>query len=166
MGKETKKNATFIDAMNDEKTSIKDQLKNMNTMSEEVREMATERMKKEEAEAQADELVRMSKRAVYTNLRLKIEAAYLKDATKHMADSRNKSLELLNQLKDGKLTPTQYQNELDKHVEEVMKKIQDTGKERRENLKELQSSAVAYWSFGWDSPFQKINRAFEDGRRG
>lgn len=159
---------SIMDMISDlESGSVTENLANVNTMEAEVREMAENKMKEEEKKEKADELVRITKRAVYTNIRLKVEASYTKHAYDIMAAARNKSLELLNELKEGKITPTKYESELEKMIDEQIKEVNKCGVTRRGNMKELNNSYVgsAYYSYAWNNPFQRLNRAIEDQKR-
>ena len=170
MVKETKaaaKTSSIMDMINDlEGSTVSENLAAANTMEAEVREMAETKMKEEEKKEKADHLIRITKRAVYTNIRLKIEAKYQNDASKVMAEARNKSLELLKDLKEGKVTPTQYDDKLNELINEQIKNVEKAGKERRTNLQELENSYVGggYYSYSWNNPFSKINRAIENNK--
>ena len=170
MAKETKaaaKTSSIIDMINDlEGSTVSENLAAANAMEAEVREMAETKMKEEEKKEKADQLIRITKRAVYTNIRLKIEAKYQNDTSKVMAEARNKSLELLKDLKDGKVTPTQYDDKLNELINEQIKNVEKAGKERRTSLQELESSYVGggYYSYSWNNPFSKINRAIENNK--
>lgn len=162
-GAEKAKNS-IIDMINNLDGSVSDNLKNANTMEAEVREMAENKMKEEEKKEKADELVRITKRAVYTNVRLCIEAKYTKDTKEVMDTARNKSLTLLNDLKEGKITAVQYENELEKMIDEQIKEVSKCGEARRNDMKELNNSYVGggYYSFTWSNPFNRLNRAIEN----
>jgi len=165
--KEESKKTSIMDMINNLDGSVSDNLKQANSMEAEVREMAENKMKEEEKKEKANELIRITKRAVYTNIRLKIDAKYTKDTKEVMDAARNKSLELLNDLKEGKLTPSQYESELEKMIDEQIKKVQECGKSRREDMNELHNSYVSseYYSFSWNNPFNRLNRAIEDNKR-
>ena len=158
---------SIIEMINNLDGSVSDNLKSANTMEAEVREMAENKMKEEEKKEKADELIRITKRAVYTNVRLCIEAKYTKDTKEIMDTARNKSLALLNDLKEGKITATKYESELEKMIDEQIKEVSKCGDARREDMKELNNSYVgsAYWSFSWSNPFNRLNRAIEDNKR-
>ena len=155
---------SIIEMINNLDGSVSDNLKSANTMEAEVREMAENKMKEEEKKEKADELIRITKRAVYTNVRLCIEAKYTKDTKEIMDTARNKSLALLNDLKEGKITATKYESELEKMIDEQIKEVSKCGDARREDMKELNNSYVgsAYWSFAWSNPFNRLNRAIEN----
>lgn len=161
------KKSSIMDMINNlDGTTVSQDLEATNTMEAEVREMAEAKMKEEEKKEKADELIRITKRAVYTNIRLKIEAKYQKDTNEVMSTARNKSLELLNNLKEGKLTPVKYEDKLNELVNEQIKEIEKAGKKRREDLRELENSYVGggYYSYAWNNPFSKINRAIESNK--
>ena len=168
MAKETKekKSTSIVDMISNLEGSVSENLQNANAMEKEVLEMAENKMKEEEKKEKANELVRMTKRAVYTNIRLKVEAKYTKDSGDVMAEARNKSLELLNNLKEGKLTPSKYEEELEKMIDEKIKEVNKCGEQRRADLKELNRSYVgtAQWEYRWENPFNRLNRAIENNK--
>ena len=164
MAKETKKAMSIVDMISNAEGNVSENLQNANQMEKEVQEMAENKMKEEEKKQKADELIRITKRAVYTNVRLVIESKYTKDTEKIMAEARNKSLELLNELKEGKLTPSAYEDALEKMVDEKIKEISKCGEQRRNDMKELNRSYVgsAQWEYRWENPFNRLNRAIEN----
>ena len=155
---------SIIDMINNLDGNVSDNLKNANVMEAEVREMAENKMKEEERKEKAEELIRMTKRAVYTNVRLCIEAKYTKDTKEIMDAARNKSLAMLNELKEGKITTAQYENNLEKMIDEQIKEVSKCGDTRRADLKELNNSYVGgqYYSYNWNNPFTRLNRAIEN----
>lgn len=161
-----KKSTSIVDMISNLEGSTSENLQNANAMEKEVLEMAESKMKEEEKKEKANELIRITKRAVYTNIRLCIEASYSKDAGKVLADARNKSLELLNDLKEGKLTPAGYEDALEKMIDEKIKEVNKCGEQRRADLKELNRSYVgtAQWEYRWENPFNRLNRAIENNK--
>jgi hypothetical protein len=169
MAKEVKKG--IIEMLNGENVNVEEALKNANAMDQEVLEMAQNKMKEEEKKEKADQLIRMSKRAGWTNLRFLIEKRYTKECDEIESSLLKESKNLLDCLSKGEkdkkpFTPTMYEQELDKITDESIKKIAEAGKKRREAMKELDNSYVAYYCYGWGNPFQRINRAIEDNKRG
>ena len=63
----------IMEMLNGENLNVEEALKNANAMDQEVLEMAQNKMKEEEKKEKADQLIRMSKRAGWTNLRFLIE---------------------------------------------------------------------------------------------
>ena len=163
-----------MDAVMNEKIGVEDALKESNSFDAEIREMAESQLKEEEKKEKAAELARMSKRAAWTNLRFRIEKNYANKCDDIEGDALKKSLELLNCLKEGKkeidgkkenFTPFMYEKELEKLADESVKAIAKAGEKRRELMNELEKSFVGYYSYGWNNPFNRINRAIEDNRR-
>lgn len=170
MAKETKTGKSIMDMLNGENVNVEDALKSANSMDDEIRQMAETKMKDEEKKEKADQLIRMSKRAGWTNLRFLIEKRYTKKCDDIESDLLKESKNLLDCLAKGEkdkkpFTPTMYEQELDKLINDSIKKIEEAGKDMRSQKKELDSSYVGYYCYGWSNPFQRINRAIEDNKR-
>lgn len=168
--KENSKQISIMDAITNEKVGVEEVLGQSNAMDDEIRKMAEDKMKEEEKQEKAEELIRISKQAAWTNLRLRIEKNYTNKTDDLVGDALKKSLELLNALKTGEkdkkpYTPTMYMNDLNNLADETVKNIAKAGNKRRELLSELEKSYVGYYSFAWSNPFTRINRAIEDNRR-
>lgn len=160
----------IMEMLNGENVNVDEALKNANAMDQEVLEMAQNKMKEEEKKEKADQLIRMSKRAGWTNLRFLIEKRYTKECDEIESALLKESKNLLDCLSNGEkdkkpFTPTMYEQELDRITDESIKKIAEAGKKRREAMKELDASYVSYYCWGWANPFQRINRAIEDNKR-
>lgn len=161
---------SIMDAIANEKLGVEDVLGQANAMDDEVRKMAEDKMKEEEKKEKADELIRISKQATWTNLRLRIEKNYTNKTDDIEGAALKKSLELLNALKAGEkdnkpYTPAMYLKDLENLVDESVKDIAKAGTKRRELLRELEKSYVGYYGYHWGNPFNRINRAIEDNRR-
>ena len=161
---------SIMDAIANEKLGVEDVLGQANAMDDEVRKMAEDKMKEEEKKEKADELIRISKQATWTNLRLRIEKNYTNKTDDIEGAALKKSLELLNALKAGEkdtkpYTPAMYLKDLENLVDESVKDIAKAGTKRRELLRELEKSYVGYYGYSWGNPFSHINRAIEDNRR-
>lgn len=161
---------SIMDAIANEKLGVEDVLGQANAMDDEVRKMAEDKMKEEEKKEKADELIRISKQATWTNLRLRIEKNYTNKTDDIEGAALKKSLELLNALKAGEkdkkpYTPAMYLKDLENLVDESVKDIAKAGTKRRELLRELEKSYVGYYGYSWGNPFNRINRAIEDNRR-
>lgn len=169
MAKETKKG--IMEMLNDENINVDEALKSANSMDDEIRKMAEDKMKDEEKKEKADQLVRMSKRAGWTNLRFLIEKRYAKKCDDIEGELLKESKNLLECLSKGEkdkkpFTPTMYEKELDEIINSSIKKIEAAGKEMRAQKKELDASYVGYYYCGWGNPFQRVNHAIEDNKRG
>ena len=162
---------SIMDMLNGENINVEEALKSANSMDDEIRQMAETKMKDEEKKEKADQLVRMSKRAGWTNLRFLIEKRYTKECDDIESGLLKESKNLLECLTKGEkdkkpFTPVMYEQELDKITDDSIKKISEAGKKRREAMRELDNSYVGYYCYGWSNPFQRINRAIEDNKRG
>ena len=79
-----------------------------------------------------------------------------KKAKEAADDVRNKSLDLLKQVEEGKLTATQYNNELEKLAKELTKEVDKAQEDNRNDRAELRKKFPCgdWWS--WDQFFSKI----------
>lgn len=158
MAKETKKNVSFND-VNEENFS--ESLKNMNKYSEEIVKMAQENKEKDEKERQAREYARIADKAAYLNFRMVADAKYAKKTKEVYDDARAKSKELLDRVTKGELTANEYDEELTKMIDEQIKKVDALGKELTKDREELRNAFPNNWSYNWDNPFNRLNRAIE-----
>lgn len=161
MAEKSKKNPSIMD-VNEENFS--ESLKNANRYSEEIVKMAQENKEKDEKERQANEYGRIADKAAYLNLSLVARSKYGKKTAEILAGARNKSKELLERVTKGELTANEYDDEMAKMIDEHIKEVEKAGKELRSDLRELQNKFPNNWSYNWDNPFQRLNRAIESNK--
>lgn len=162
MAKDNKKPVSIMDV---DSSNLDEVLKNANTVDDEILKMAEEKISKEEKEEKADQLARMSKKAAYTNLKAHIEFKYTEECEDAYKDCMKKSKDLMEKLKKGELTPVAYGDELEKLIDDAIKAVDTAGKERRRRNKELTDKYTTYYSYNWDNPFNRLNRAIENNKR-
>ena len=46
-----------------------------------------------------------------------------------------------------------------KMIDEQMKEVEKAGKQLRKDLEDLRNAFPNHWSYSWDNPFQRLNRA-------
>lgn len=145
--------------------NLDEKLKSTNTMDQEVLEMATANLEKEEKERRADELMRKIKKANYQNIHCHIDFKYQEDcadALKEMLKSQKAELE---KVMKGESTAVEYEDALAKISKEGTKKINDNADKRRTRLRELQKSYGEWYGMSWDDPFVRANAAIREGAR-
>ena len=157
MAKENKK-ASIMD-VNEENFS--EMLKKENTFSKEIVEMAQQNKEKER---QAREYGEIADKAAYRNLRMVADAKYAKKTADIYKEAREESKKLLDRVSAGELTAIEYDKELDKTIDSLVKKVETLGKELRDDRAELRKKFPNHWSFNWDNPFARLNRAIENNR--
>jgi hypothetical protein len=159
MAKETKQNGASIKSITED--NVEEQIRNANTFSKEVVELAKKNKEKDDAERQAREYARIADKAAYTNLMLKIRAKYNKETAEITKDVSKKSLDLLEKVEAGELTAIEYDDELTKIVDDGIKEVDKARKALDKNMQELRNKFPNNWSYNWDNPYSRLNRAIE-----
>lgn len=160
MAKENKNGKSIAEVTT---ANLDETLKNVNKMDEEVLNMATERLEKEEKERRADELMRKIKKANYQNLHCHIDFKYMEDAAEAEKEMLKKQKEQLEKLKKGEITAVEYEDEFQKICKDGTKVINDAADKRRTRLRELQKQYGEWYGMSWDDPYLRANRAIRDG---
>lgn len=137
--------------------NLDESLKNANKMDEEILNMATEKMEKEEKERRADELLRKIKKANYQNFRMHIDFKYLDEAAEAEKEMLKSQKEELDKLVKGEITPVEYEDALTKIGNDGNKKIDSLADVRRNRIRELQKKYGEWYSLSWDDPFIRAN---------
>lgn len=138
--------------------NLDESLKNANKMDEEILNMATEKMEKEEKERRADELLRKIKKANYQNFRMHIDFKYLDEAAEAEKEMLKSQKEELDKLVKGETTPVEYEDALTKIGNDGNKKIDNLADVRRNRIRELQKKYGEWYSLSWDDPFIRANQ--------
>lgn len=162
MAKNKEEKVNAINSIKDvTEENVMEQIRNANVFSKEVVEKAKENREKEEAERQAREFGRIADKSSYCNLRLKLQAKYNKKAFEAINKASKESLALVDEVAEGKLTALEYDEKLNKIIEEGEKAIDAAGKEYSKAKQELRNAFPNSWSYQWDNPYQRLNRAME-----
>lgn len=138
--------------------NLDESLKNANKMDEEVLNMATEKMEKEEKERRADELIRKLKKANYQNFRMHIDFKYLDEAAEVEKEMLKLQKAELDKLIKAEITPVEYEDALTKIGSDGNKKIDGLADVRRNRIRELQKQYGEWYSLSWDDPFIRANQ--------
>ena len=134
-------------------------------MDQEVLDMATEKMEKEEKERRADELMRKIKKANYQNFRQHIDFKYYEECSNVEKDMMKEQKESLDKLTKGEITPVEYEDAFTKIGKEGTKKINECADKRRGRIRELQKQYGEWYGLSWDDPYRRANAAIIDGVR-
>lgn len=146
-------------------SNLDESLKKANTMDQEVLDMATEKMEKEEKERRADELMRKIKKANYQNLHCHIDFKYTEDTADVLKEMLKTQKGEMEKLMKGESTPVQYEDAIAKIGKDGTKKINDCADARRTRLRELQKTYGEWYGMSWDDIFVRANSAIRDGAR-
>jgi glutamyl-tRNA reductase len=162
MGKATEKKGVSIMDVNEENFS--ESLKSVNKFGDDIVKMAQENKEKEDKERQAKEYARIADKASYTNLRMVADSKYAKKTADIYKSARDASKALLERVTKGELTASDYEDELEKIVDEHIKKVEAQGKELRKDRTELRNAFPNSYCYGWDNPWNRLNRAIENNK--
>lgn len=163
MAKETKKTGIGIAEVTS--SNLDESLKNANKMDQEVLEMATSKMEKEEKERKADELMRKIKKANYQNFRQHIDFKYNEETADIEKEALKEQKAKMDALMKGEITPVEYDKSVEDICAEATKKIKKAGDERRGRIKELQNQYGEWYGLRWDDPFLMMNEAIRNNAR-
>lgn len=161
MAKNDKKAISLMD-VNEENFS--ESLKNVNTFGEDIVKAAAEKEEEQNKERKIREYNSIKDKAVYLNLSLVARSKYSKKTNDILAEARNQSKALLDRVTKGELTATDYDDEMKKMIDEQMKEVEKAGKQLRKDLEDLRNAFPNHWSYAWDNPFQRLNRAIESNK--
>lgn len=145
--------------------NLDEKLKSTNTMDQEVLEMATANLEKEEKERRADELMRKIKKANYQNMHCHIDFKYQEECADVLKEMLKNQKEELDKMTKGESTAVEYEDALAKISKEGTKKINENADKRRTRLRELQKGYGEWYGMSWDDPFVRANAAIREGAR-
>ncbi len=158
------KNQGTISLMDVTEENFNESLKSVNTFGDDIVKAAAEKEKEQEKERKIREFNGIKDKAVYLNMSLVARAKYSKETNKIMAEARNASKSLLERVSKGELTANDYDEELRKVIDDQVKEVEKAGKQLRKDLEELRNAFPNHWSYNWDNPFQRLNRAIENNK--
>lgn len=155
---------TNIGLMDVNEENFSEALKNVNTFGEDIVKAAAEKEEENNKERKIREYNAIKDRAVYLNLSLVARSKYSKECNNILANARNKSKALLERVTKGELSAQEYDDELKSAIDENVKEVEKAGKQLRKDLEELRNAFPNHWSYTWDNPYQRINRAIENNK--
>lgn len=161
MAKDNKKTISLMDVNED---NFSESLKSVNTFGEDIVKAAAEKEEEANKERKIREYNSIKDKAVYLNLSLVARSKYSKKTNDILAEARNQSKALLDRVTKGELTATDYDDEMKKMIDEQMKEVEKAGKQLRKDLEDLRNAFPNHWSYSWDNPFQRLNRAIESNK--
>ena len=162
MAKNDNKKTMSLMGVNEENFS--ESLKNVNTFGEDIVKAAAEKEEEQNKERKIREYNNIKDKAVYLNLSLVARAKYSKKTNDILAEARNESKALLDRVTKGELTATDYDDEMKEMIDKQMKEVEKAGKQLRKDLEDLRNAFPNHWSYNWDNPFQRLNRAIESNK--
>jgi protein subunit release factor A len=163
MAKENKTNKT-MSLMDVNEENFGEALKSVNTFGEDIVKAAAEKEEEQNKERKIREYNSIKDKAVYLNLSLVARAKYSKKTNDILADARNQSKDLLDRVTKGEFTATDYDDAMKEMIDKEMKEVEKAGKQLRKDLEDLRNAFPNHWSYAWDNPFQRLNRAIESNK--
>jgi chemotaxis protein histidine kinase CheA len=161
MAEKKNKNMSLMD-VNEE--NFGEALKSVNTFGEDIVKLAAEKEEEQNKERKIREYNSIKDKAVYLNLSLVARAKYTKKTNDILADARNQSKSLLDRVTKGEFTATDYDDAMKEMIDNEMKEVEKAGKQLRKDLEDLRNAFPNHWSYAWDNPFQRLNRAIESNK--
>ncbi len=130
--------------------NVVEQLKAGNKFEEDVKNEAIAQLEKDKKERQVAELKRAINKSSYDEKKCLLSLRKSR-AQEKLVKERLKSLdEAIEELKDGKLTPTEYNKKCDEIKETHRKSLNDIEKEFEEYYRELRNAFPSYWGWDWE----------------
>lgn len=164
MAKETKKTTTSVVDINEE--NFDQFVNNIGKFSDDEVALADEKDAQEIKERKAREFNSIKHEAGYQKGRIVADCVYAKKAMEAQKKCMKAVDELYERIRKGELDRVDYENAREKAIEEAVKEVNDLGKTRRATIEKLKAQYPNHWSYSWDNPFQRLNRAIEDNKRG
>lgn len=165
MAKETKENKKTIGLLDVNEDNFEQSLDNVGKFGQDVIDLATEKAEKEEKERKAREFNSIKDKAAYQKLRLVADCQYSKKAMEIQKEAMKAVDALFERVAKGEMDAVDFDEAREKAIDESIKKVNELGKKRRTNLEKLRNGYPGHWSYSWDNPFQRLNRAIEDNKR-
>lgn len=162
MAKENKKGT--ISLMDVTEETFEESLKKVNVFGDDIVKAAAEKEEEQNKERKIREYNAIKDKAVYLNLSLVARSKYSKKTNEIMAAARNASKALMDRVTNGELTAPEFDDELKKVIDEQVKEVEKAGKQLRKDLEDLRAAFPNSWSYNWDNPFSRLNRAIENNK--
>ena len=157
-----KKNVSITDINED---NFETHVNNIGKFTEEEIALANEKDAEEIKERKARDFNHAKYKASYQKMRVVADCVYAKKAMETQKETMRTIDDEFEKIKKGEIDLTDFDTTVEKAIDEAVKKINELGKERRTTIKKLQDQYPNHWSYQWNNPFQRLNRAIEDNRK-
>lgn len=165
MAKENKKGAAPFSVANIDENNFEEHVDNVGKFTEEEIALADETDAEETKQRKAREFNAAKYKASYQKMRIVADCVYAKKSMDVQKEAMKKVDELFEKIKKGEIDLVDFEEARDKAIDEAVKKVNELGKVRRTTISKLQNQYPNHWSYSWDNPFQRLNRAIEDNKR-
>lgn len=147
MAKETAKETKKVEITSE---NVVEQLKAGNKFEEDVANEAIAQLEKDKKQRQVDELKRAINKASYDEKKCLLSLRKARAQEKPVKD-RLKALDAaIDELKGGKITPTEYNKRCDEIKTTHRHALDDIEKEYNEYYRELRNAFPSYWGWDWE----------------
>lgn len=163
MAKENKKSTTMsiVDVNED---NFDEQISNVGKFTDEEIALANETEAKEIQERKAREFNSAKHKASYQKMRLVADCVYAKKTMEIQKEAMKIVDSEFEKIKKGEIDLVDFEEASEKAIDEAVKKVNEFGKKRRTDLEKLRAQYPNHWSYSWDNPFQRLNRAIQDNK--
>ena len=162
---EKTKNTAKVSVKDIDETNFEEHVNNIGKYTAEEIALAAENEAKEIRERKADDFNRAKFKASYQKMRIVADCVYAKKTMEIQKEAMKEIDTLFEKIQKGEIDLVDFEEARDKAIEEAVKKVNERGKERRTTIAKLQNQYPSHWSYSWDNPFQRLNRAIEDNKR-
>lgn len=162
---EKAKNTAKVSVKDIDETNFEEHVNNIGKYTAEEIALAAENEAKEIRERKADDFNRAKFKASYQKMRIVADCVYAKKTMEIQKEAMKEIDTLFEKIQKGEIDLVDFEEARDKAIEEAVKKVNERGKERRTTIAKLQNQYPNHWSYSWDNPFQRLNRAIEDNKR-
>lgn len=156
MAKDKENKGGVLDITKVSEENIVDQIKNANKFGDEIVKAAAEKAEKDEKERQVREFTEIKDKATYINLKSVLRTRRDRAQERATSEMRKKSLELLNEVSNGKMTAQEYNEALDKAVGDANEAIKKGNQEFDKLSAELRNKFPYSYSYDWDDPYRRL----------
>lgn len=163
MAKDNKK-TTKMSIVDVNEDNFDEQISNVGKYTEEEIALANEQETKEIQERKAREFNASKHKASYQKMRLVADCVYAKKTMEAQKEAMKAVDEAFEKIKIGEIDLVDFDELREKAIDEAVKKVNELGKKRRTDLQKLQAQYPNHWSYSWDNPFQRLNRAIQDNK--
>ena len=130
--------------------NIEEQIKSENKMEDEIVKAAEDEIQKEKDEKKKSEYKQARMMAEYINKRELLELRKRREEEKATKTALTATLDTLEKLKKGEITPREMDKELGKIAEDKNKAFSEIDNHHRELLQELKNNFPGYYSVEWE----------------
>jgi hypothetical protein len=159
------KNEKKVGIVDVNEDNFEEHVNSVGKFTEEEIALANENEAKEIKERKARDFNHAKYKTSYQKMRIVADCVYSKKAM----EAQKKAMKAIDaefeKIKKGEIDLVDFEAARDKAIDDAIKEVKELGNTRRTNIRKLQEQYPNHWSYSWDDPFQRLNRAIEDNKR-